>query len=357
MLQCFFVSALLTLLSSCAAISGLYHGAPDYEDQYRFKSEIVEPAPEVWDFPRADDFSRVADLRILPFDALKTTSVQDYLEESSTLAFMIIQRDTIIYEHYFEGFTPEDPMTSFSVAKTFTGALIGIAIGEGLINSVEDPVQKYLPDFPFEDVTINHLLDQTSGLDFRPEFWIYEGRDLQKIFKNLGRRRDPGTDFRYENGNSQVLGLILEKVTGKDLSLYMQEKIWAKIGTQDQARWSTDAKGTVKSYCCLNARAMDFARFGRLMMRDGNWNGEQVVPEGWFAEGSRADTTEGSYIRYKRQMWMENAQHGIFSAAGLYGQYLYIYPPKEILIVRFSRKNIHLHAVWSEVFNNIIDQL
>jgi CubicO group peptidase (beta-lactamase class C family) len=351
---------LVLLLSGCTLGRRLFLNAPGYNDQFRFPAAELAPAPEPFAFKRPSDDLRLGErIRVVPTVlALGTESMEDYLRHSATQAFLIIRNDTLLYENYFRGIGPSDPVTSFSIAKTFVGGLVGIALEEGLIRSQQDPVQTYLPDFPFADVTIEHLLNHTSGLQFPAEGWLYYSDKLHTLLdKPLDRRARPGSTFRYENGNTQLLGMVLEAASGIPLTEFMQQRIWSRIGTEGPARWSTDKSGLPKAFCCLNATALDFARFGRLLMNKGVWEGQEVVPRAFWEESVRGDTLAGQFIRYKNHLWLEGEDAGIYLAAGLYGQYLYVYPPKNILIVRFARENLHLHAAWSEFFQTVIAQL
>ncbi len=351
---------LMLMLFSCTLSRRLIFNAPDYRDQFRFQSAELQPSSSAFEWKRPEhDPDLGQQLHVLPtVFGLGMESMESYLDRSATLAFMIIRNDTILYERYFEGMGPEDPMTSFSVAKTFIGSLIGIAIGEGAISSMDDPVVQYLPDFPLADITIRQLMNHTSGVRYPAEGWLYYTPQLDRIFEGgLERWAPPGTTFRYENGNSQMLSMVLEAATQMPVEDYLESRIWSKLGTQGPVNWSTDDNGTPKAFCCLNARARDFALFGRLMQRHGEWDGQQIVPREFFDEGVKGDTINGQFIRYKHQMWLEGESAVIYLAAGLYGQYLYIYPPKNILIVRFSHENLHLHAAWSEFFQTIIAQL
>ncbi len=284
--------------------------------------------------------------------------MEEYLNNSATQAFIIIRNDTVLYEQYFREISANHPVTSFSIAKTFVGAMISIALEEGSIHSLKDPVQRYVSDFPFEDVTLEHLLNHTSGIRYPAEGWLYYCNHIDRICeKKFDRRAEPGQTFRYENGNTQMLSMVLEVATGIEPVEYLSQKIWSRIGTENALRWSTDKGGTPKAFCCLNATAMDFARFGRLMLNRGNWNGEQIIPASYFDVPPAEERPEGSFARYYNHMWLEGEDAGIYFAAGLYGQYIYVYPPKNILIVRFAKENLHLHAVWSEFFQTIIAQL
>ena len=150
----------------------------------------------------------------------------------------------------------------------------------------------------------------------------------------------PGTKFVYSSGNTQVLGVILERVLkGKTITQYLQEKLWTPMGMEFDASWSTDRKknGLEKTFCCLNARARDFAKIGRLYLNDGNWNGQQLVPREWVQQSRKPGNTPGSVYYYQYQWWFPN-DRGDFMADGFLGQYIYVNPSKKIIIVRLGKK-------------------
>ncbi|MEI7802028.1 MAG: serine hydrolase domain-containing protein, partial [Bacteroidota bacterium] len=175
-----------------------------------------------------------------------TASLDNILEASSTVAFLIIRHDTILYEKYFDRYTDSSWVASFSMAKSYVSALIGIAIHEGLIKSVDEPITNYIPemkDSSFKKVTIRHLLQMTSGIKFSEGYYspfsdaakFYYGTNLRKSIENMKVEYEPGTKFEYKSGNSQLLGLIVERATKKTVTQYMQEKIWQPIGTEFNA--------------------------------------------------------------------------------------------------------------------------
>ncbi len=304
-------------------------------------------------------------------------------KKDKTVALVIVRNDTILFEEYYGKYEQSSVVPSFSVAKSFTSALIGIAIEEGAIESVSDPVSKYLPELcdsdpRIEELTIGHLLDMFSGLDFNERAFfnpfkgiapLYYGKNLERLVSKLEFERDPGTRYEYQSVNTQVLGLILERATGKTPAEYLQEKIWKKIGMEYDASWSIDSKKnrTVKTYCCLNATARDFAKFGRLYLNHGQWNGEQIVPKEWV---QKSITSTPPYRRYQNHWysvsrpvyfdslelqtarqhyrWLRRSRRypdkyfaqemgPAFMASGLLGQFIYVDPRKNLVMVRLGK--------------------
>jgi len=287
----------------------------------------------------------------------------DFLRQTESVAFLIIRNDSILYERYFDDYDEASIVPSFSMAKSVLSMLIGCAIDDGLIGSVHDPVSKYVPEMAkngFDKVTIEHLLQMTSGLRFNEGYYnpfgevatFYYGRRLRKHTAKLELEAEPGTRFAYASGNSQVLGLVLDHALGdKSITEYLNEKIWQPIGMEYDASWSIDRRkdGIEKTFCCLNARAHDFAKLGRLYLNGGNWQGKQLVPADWVAQSTRVDSTGGSNKYYQYQWWLPTLD-GDFLAQGILGQYIYVNPAKKLVIVRLGHK---VNANWFNVFVNL----
>ncbi len=292
----------------------------------------------------------------------KTDSVlKPYFEDEKTLAFLIIQNDTIKYERYFEGYDETSIVPSFSMAKSILSILIGCAIDEGLIQSIDEPVTNYIPELTengFDKVTILHLLQMTSGLKFNEGYFnpfgevatFYYGTNLRRAISKTKLKEEPGTHFDYVSGNPQIRGLILERaLKDKTISEYFQEKLWKPLGMEYGASWSIDRKkdGLEKTFCCVNARARDFVKIGRLYLNKGNWNGKQIVSESWVAESTKVDTKEGSAWYYQYQWWLPT-KNGDFMAEGILGQFIYVNPSKNLIIVRLGKK--HGDVDWVGLF-------
>ncbi|SEK66436.1 serine hydrolase domain-containing protein [Parapedobacter koreensis] len=287
----------------------------------------------------------------------------DFLQQTESVAFLVIRNDSILYERYFDDYDQASIVPSFSMAKSVLSMLIGCAIEDGLIGAVQDPVSRYVPEMAkngFDKVTIEHLLQMTSGLQFNEGYsnpfgevaTFYYGRRLRKATTKLKLETEPGTRFAYASGNSQVLGLVLDRALGdKTITQYLDEKIWQPIGMEYDATWSIDRKkeGLEKTFCCLNARARDFAKLGRLYLHHGNWEGKQLVPADWVRQSTKVDSTAGSNKRYQYQWWLPTFQ-GDFLAQGILGQYIYVNPAKNLIIVRLGHK---VKANWFNVFINL----
>jgi CubicO group peptidase (beta-lactamase class C family) len=336
----------------------------DYLDN--FPSHPLEAAPTPFTFNEDLDEEQVSSL----FEAILGTADFDaFLEAKDTQAFIVIQDDAIRYERYFHGAEGSSMMTSYSVAKSFTSALIGIAIKEGAIESVNDPITQYLPelaqrDSRFIDITIRDLLMMASGLEYKENrWWLFNGDDPLTSYYTDQRQAAmeftkildaPGEYFLYNKYHPQLLGLILERSTGKSVTTYLQEKLWNPIGMEFGGSWSIDSEESdfEKMETGVNARAIDFAKFGRLFLENGRWDGEQVIPESWIAESTQVDSSKlhDEYYRdgfgqtllhslngYYSYMWYGYFREGVeydFAAEGDHGQYIYVSPSKNLIIIR-----------------------
>ncbi len=331
----------------------------DVYDYQKFPKRPLETGPATFYFTKAPDEAKVrAVLETNPtIDNLDT-----FLANTHTQAFIIIQNDRILYEKYFNGTQRDSIVTSFSMAKSFTSALIGIAIKDGYIQSVNDPITNYLPellkrDTAFSRITIRDLLMMSSGIKYA-EFPFLNGDDAKTYYYPDLRRlaleetRIVGISdkkFLYNNYHPLLLGLILERATGKPVASYLEEKIWKPLGMEFSGSWSLDSEGGFeKMESGINARAIDFAKFGRLYLNNGNWEGVQVIPAAWVAESTQEDqsvncttyypdneffTAMNGYYKY---MWWgirRGDNDYDFVARGDHGQYIYVSPHKHLIIV------------------------
>jgi CubicO group peptidase (beta-lactamase class C family) len=354
----------------------------DAFDWQKFPSHPLRAAPEPFHLDVAPD-PRVPEL----FAQLAgTDDWQAYLQENNTQAFLVIQDGVVLYEGYFNDTQRDSIVTSFSVAKSFTSALIGLAIHEGYIGSVDDPITDYLPELAardprFAEITVRHLLLMASGLeyqDFRP--LLFNSDDTLTTYypdqryislQNTHISAPPGAYFQYNKYHPQLLGMILERTTGVTVTEYLQTRIWDRIGTEFDGSWSTDSEASdfEKMETGVNARAIDFARFGLLFLNEGSWQGDQVVPRDWVVE-STAPVFPSDYDAYYpevfhrmpgrayyRYMWWGNAREGSlydFSAQGDKGQYIYVSPHKNLVIVRNGTD--YGDAYWTGLFYDFATQ-
>jgi len=298
----------------------------------------------------------------------KWNSFEQYLEKKKAVAFLIIRNDTLIYENYFAGYDETSIIPSFSVSKSFVSALVGIAIDEGYIYSPNQSITFFLKELEgpeFNKITIKDLLNMRSGIKFQEEYYspfadmakYYYGTDLEKYITKLSVEEPPDIHYNYISVNTLLLSLIVERATNTKLNKYCQQKLWKPLEMEFDASWSIDSEEnqTIKSFCCINGRARDFAKFGRLYLNNGNWNGNQVVPEKWV-KTSRSilnDSKDSQGYPYTYQ-WRV-LENGCFFAKGVLGQYIFINPNKNLIFVRMGKK--YANVDWADLFVELSKQL
>lgn len=279
---------------------------------------------------------------------------ENYQLENATKAFLVMKGNEIIFEKYWGDHTQKTVSNSFSASKTIVALLIGIAVEEGHIKSIDDSVGDYLPEFKGGDkgiITIRDLLYMASGLDWTESgknplsnnAESYYGTDLYGLVTRQKRIATPGETFIYQSGNSQILGFIIQKATGKTVSDYCAEKIWSKIGATSDAFWSLDKEnGDEKAFCCMYATARDFGRIGQLIMKRGKIGTQQIVPE-WYIEEmfqlpKHIKTEEGiENHQYGLHIWLyEGYTSPVQYCRGIKGQYIISIPEEDLVIVRLG---------------------
>ncbi|WP_420631571.1 serine hydrolase domain-containing protein [Candidatus Leptofilum sp.] len=337
-------------------------GNADVYDYQKFPARTVAASDEPFQF--SYDLQETAVLNQFNQSPLTNGDFEQLLGDTGTQAFLVIQNDTILYENYFNGASRDTVVTSFSVAKSFASTLIGIAISEGYIHSVSDHITNYLPELAerdpaFAQITIRDLLLMSSGIRYE-EFPFVNGDDAKTYYypdlRDLALNQTeivgtPGEAFLYNNYHPLLLGLILERATGIPVADYLAQKIWQPIGAEFDGSWSLDEQGFEKMESGINGRAIDFAKFGRLFLHNGTWDGVQVIPAAWVAESTQADTSvdyANYYYNdfifangqgYYKYMWwglQRDAQNYDFIALGNHGQFIYLSPQKNLIILRFG---------------------
>ena len=358
---------MLLSLSGCIPFKAIFLASPDKKDIQRFPFSTIESGNECFQFH--DDNSGFSDkIKVNEWGSGTPyfVSLNALASNHATRSLLIIKNDTLLYSYYGQGTDAQDLNASYSVAKSFTSALVGIAIKDGHIKSERDLVSDYLPELKeiegSESLRIQHLLNMTSGIKYKldTDAVLYYGRDVTKTLKKIEISSKPGTYQEYLNINIQMLGLILHRATKKKPSEYLTEKIWKPINMCDNATWTVDKKDNDLTYCCMGATALDYAKFGRLYLNEGKWNGKQIVPATWFNKSIARDTTEGSSFGYNYCWHIGEEAYGDYLADGLYKQHIYIQPEKKVVIVLMCNAENKLKSErvrWRNVFRQIVDQL
>lgn len=267
-------------------------------------------------------------------------------KELGTIAFLIIKNEKIWYEHYAGDYGKDSKTNSFSMAKSITSALLGKAIKDGDIKGVNQPVADFFPQFN-KRLTVGDLSSMASGLDLSENYYnpfstvakLYLKKNVRQLMLDSKVVSPPGKKFIYLSGNAELLGMVIEKATGENLSTYLSENFWKPMGMQSDALWELDSKksGMEKSYCCIASNARDFARFGKLYKNFGNWNGNQIL-DSIFVEKSITPRFKSS-PQYGYGFWLSNYKNKhIFAMRGILGQYVIVVPEDDLIIVRLGHK-------------------
>lgn len=373
----FLIFITITLLTSCYAIRAYKYRKLELMDHERMPFVEVKKSTRPYQYVKAPRSE---------YPQLKGW-LDSTLQNTQTAAFVVIKNDSIIYEKYFDKYNEETLLPSFSVIKSYIGTLTGIALAEGKIKSLQQPVTDYIPellknDKRFANITLQHLLDMRSGIK-----WSEGSYDLKddaikmgfrpNILKQVKKIEINSAPINYEDYksiNTLLLGIVINRATNKPLANYFEEKLWQPLGAAQKATLNTDKKGIPVTFAGLNATALDFAKFGSMYLHKGYWNGQQIIPEAWINNTINADTLF-AYDGYKNQIWgnsvikyyvdslqglnaYNNIKAGkhfssiknkegkkyfkvvtaspIFNAEGILGQYIYGDPVKNIVVVRLG---------------------
>lgn len=376
-------------LHSCYLTKAIKHRNFELTSLKDFDYDTLQPSSNPYYFKES------------PIASPLKTFLDTNLANSNTYSFLVVRNDSILYESYWNNQGVNSLLPTFSVSKSFVSTLLAIALSEGKIKSFAEPVTNYIPellkaDHRFFSITIQHLLDMRSGIKSNEDYYnpnsdvlkMGFGSNLWALMKKLKIEQPPG-EFDYKSVNTQLLAIVLERATGIKTQQYMQEKLWGPIGMESYATWNIDHKKTrmVRAFCCINMVTRDYAKLGRLYLNKGNWNGTQVIPESYVNATTHIDSmvvAEG----YKNQWWSnqysysfkdsmealnflrktphceptvyvrrqkENKEKGIpaktsyivfylkpmYHAEGLLGQYIYVYPKKNLIIVRTGHNWSH----------------
>ena len=336
------------LIQGCTFTKTVVHNFADLDDHRIFDNRMVETAgtpSHLRTLPRVPRF--VAEMRV-PDEKGKTWDLGAYLDDTRTAAFVVMHEDRIVYERYSRGFDDKSLLNSFSIAKSIMATLVGIAVSEGRIASLDATVADYRPDFagtPYGAVTLKSLLTMTSGMGDAPSLLpgrsqYYYGDDLHDVLERAAPESRPANGWRYSEADVQMLGFVLEAAVGTTVSAYLAEKLWKPLGMESEALWALDREGGMeKAFCCISARARDFARFGRLYLDGGRWNGAQVLPAKWADRSVLPGVRTQDGYTHQHLWWTPEGMESDFYAYGHNGQYVYVNPKARVVIVKFSETN------------------
>jgi CubicO group peptidase (beta-lactamase class C family) len=293
----------------------------------------------------------------------RTGTIPDYLSRHPATGLLILKDRTILAEHYQYGRTDQDRFVSQSMAKTVTSMLVGVAVAEGKIRSIDDLAESYVPALAGSAVggtPIRALLHMASGIGFKE---VYDGHDdaaalgaamfprgsagaVQGVRMFNNRETPPDTHWHYKGLDTVTLGLVLTAATGMPMAEYFSSRIWSRIGTESDARWTVDANGQEVAMCCLSATVRDYARFGALLAHDGLWDGQQIIPADWVRAATSVQAPflapghDAGYYGYGYQVWLLPGARRQFVLLGIHGQAIYVDPTAKLVLVHTAVRKL-----------------
>jgi len=314
------------------------HKTAFIDDYPYFTNRTIETStPQVWEKHK-------------DYNTLKpTVRLLETNDKYGTVAFLIIKNGKILYENYAEGYSKDSKTNSFSMAKSITTSLLFRAIQDGHIQSLDQPLADFFPDFKGEyasKCTVGDLASMSSGLNWNENYYspfsmtakAYYDAGLEDLILDLAIDEKPGQAFKYLSGNTQLMAMVIEKATGKSLSEYLSQSYWRPMGMNDFGLWQLDDEnGFEKAYCCISTNARNFAKFGQLYLNKGNWKGQQLIDSS-FVDIATTPKFESS-PEYGYGFWLSNYKDKqIFAMRGILGQYVISIPEDDLIIVRLGHQ-------------------
>ncbi len=355
-----------TSLDSSATARAMVWFEADVDDIDRFPSRPIPAGDEVLPL-------RAGELPAGVLDAVRVgdgeRDLDDLVEATSTTALLVLRDDELLLERYAHGGAADRRHTSFSVAKSYLSTLVGIALERGDIGSLDDPVTEYVPELAerdprFAGVTLRSLVTMSSGLAYEEaglpwsdDATTYYAPDLRAEAVSAEVEGPPGERWHYNNFNPLLMGLVLERATGTSVSDYMARHLWQPMGAEADASWSldSDASGFEKLESGVNAVPRDYARFGYLFAHEGRVGDRQVVDAGWVREATARDTSADPAAHYQYWWWVDTEREGRFYARGNHGQFVYVDPATDVVVVRLGREDGDVP--WPEVLRDVADRV
>lgn len=360
----------LTMVS-CAAVRGYLKDGKDGPGIYSFAHHLhdtVANGSQTFQFPVAKNRANWIDtLHFYTQEKYcQNITLADALDsKSKTQGVLIIQNDSIVYEKYWGDISSDRLATVFSVSKSITSLMCGIAVDDGYIHSIDDAVTDYLPELKKKDpmwqrLTIRHLLDMQSGLDFDDAYYLNlkylkrliaitrlnYGHHVMRQIRGLKFRCEPGTQYRYESMTSQILGVVIERASKKRFVDYLSEKVWKPLQMESPALINIDSRRhrVPHTFGGITLTMKDLAKIGRLYLNHGVWNGQRIVSEEWIRLSTEYDTSNNGY----HFNWYNSSSYGAkkpqspgYYALGICAQVLYVNPFKNLIMVRVGEDNIN----------------
>lgn len=284
-----------------------------------------------------------------------TDTLQNELEKFKSIGFFVAKDGKAVLEYYWGGYSNESHTNSFSMAKSVITMLLGKAIEQGYVKSLDQPITDFLPEFKDDEFgklcTVGELSAMTSGYDWLEDYYLplnpsakaYYGDQIEKQMLKRNFIQKPGGEFNYLSGDTQLLAIILQRATKRSVSQYLQEEFWQPMGMEEDAYWSKDRKdGMEKAFCCLNSNVRDFGKFGQLLLQNGNWNGKQILDSAFVQKMITPNYKafkKGEPARYGFSIWTDyEHQPNFYGLMGHLGQRVIVIPSENVVIVRLGHE-------------------
>ena len=310
----------------------------DYE---YFDNRVIDPSPFAQPWAKHNNYNTIKE----------TDELADINKERETKAFLVIKNDSILYEKYFDGYSESSKSNSFSMAKSIVVTLLGKAIMEGKIKGFDQPVSDFFDEYKAgfgAELTVGNLASMSSGMEWNEKYYSiinittesYFTDDLRSLILNQKIINKPGQKFRYSSGDTQLLGMVIEKATNTNLSDYLKNNFTIPMGFENEALWQLDSEesGMEKAYCCFASNARDFARFGKLYKDNGKWNNEILLDSTFINKAINPVYEDSPYYGYG--WWLYTFEDKkVFTMNGHRGQFVIVFPEEDIIIVRLGDKN------------------
>ena len=360
--------ALLSALSSgCLYARVLYFNVPDLTAPENFDNRLVHASTTPVALPRSEHEIK---LKLRPEDEAQYETFDDYLAANGTQALLVVHDDRIVYEHYFDGLDVKRQLPGFSMSKTFAAVLVGCAVRDGLIQSMDDPLVRYLPELAdtpgYDKISLDQLLRMISGIDFDEESpagaRLYYTSSLRDEMHSYGVRWAAGSRYAYASVNIALLWEVLKRRLGKEtVAHYFERRVWGPLGAEFNASWSLDSQtsGVEKLFAGFNATARDQARLGLLFLHEGRFDGRTILDPDWIERSLTPDDVAGvvktsdGYVERGKYQWFWTRDHRAYFAKGYHGQYVFVIPDRNTVIVRFG--DGYGDVDWPALFLRIAD--
>lgn len=387
-----FILGLILVFTNYTSLARVYHAVTLFNEdvivenfssmEEMFETVEIERPDTVYTFGRSEE-----SLPTLYNYRGEKRRVEDFLDRTRTTALLVLKDDDIKFEQYYLGTRAEDRRISWSTSKSFLSAIFGVAVHEGSITSLQDPVTKYVPELigsGYEGVSIKNVLQMSSGVGFDEDYGRFNsdinrfgrlmafGGSFDEFAASLNNEREPGTFLNYVSLDTHVLGMVMRNATGRRFVDYFDEKLWSQIGPEDSAVFLVDQNQEPMVLGGMNIRTRDFARFGKLYRDGGAWNGQQIIPAQWVEDSTTPDAphlvpgkreTSELDLGYGYQWWIPENADREFMAIGIYDQFLYIDQRAGVVIVKnsantdFMDNNFESTTETVEVFRSIVSAM